>query len=71
MAVDYQQTLNPANGLARSVRVLRPDGSTNLLWTVAVDIGQERPDEADAGIDMSWVGAAGIRRAPTLARAAA
>lgn len=70
MAVDYQQTLNPANGLARSVRVLRPDGSTNLLWTVAVDIGQERPDEADAGIDMSWVGAAGIRRAPTLARAA-
>lgn len=70
MAVDYLQTLNPANGLARSVRILRPDGSTNLLWTVAVDIGQERPDEADAGIDMSWVGAAGIRRAPTLARAA-
>ncbi|MCU1516072.1 MAG: hypothetical protein JWQ75_793 [Pseudarthrobacter sp.] len=70
MAVDYLQTLNPENGLARSVRVLRPDGTNSLLWTVAVDIGQDRLDGPDAGIDMSWVGAAGIRRAPTFARAA-
>ncbi|WP_309107427.1 YcaO-like family protein [Arthrobacter sp.] len=70
MAVDYVQTLNPDNGLARSVRILRPDGTNSFLWTVAVDIGQERLDGPDAGIDMSWVGAAGIRRAPTLARAA-
>lgn len=70
MGVDYQQTLNPDNGLARNVRILRPDGTKSLLWTVAIDIGQERLDGPDAGIDMSWVGAAGIRRAPTLARAA-
>ncbi|WP_284979925.1 YcaO-like family protein [Arthrobacter sp. fls2-241-R2A-200] len=69
MGVDYLQTLNPALGLARSVRVLPPDGTNSLLWTVAVDIGQERPDESNAGIDMSWVGAAGVRRAPTFARA--
>lgn len=70
MTVDYQATLNPENGLALDVRILPPDGATSLLWTVAVDIGQERNDDPDAGIDMSWVGAAGVRRGPTFARAA-
>lgn len=70
MAVDYLKTLAPETGLARSVRILRPDGENSFLWTVAVDIGQERLDGPDAGIDMSWVGAAGLRRGPTLARAA-
>ncbi|GAA3283366.1 YcaO-like family protein [Nesterenkonia halobia] len=68
--VDVTATLDPCAGIARDVQVIAPEGVDRPLWTVAVDvgIGDRRDDEAP--LDITWVGAAGLRRAGTMVRAA-
>lgn len=74
MSVDYLGTLAASNGLVREVRVIPPDGDIDLLWTVAADLVRPKARlleaQRGAGMDMSWVGAAGLRRGPTYVRAA-
>lgn len=68
--VDVTATLDPAAGIARDVRTIPPDGTDRPLWTVAVDVGIGDRRQDDAALDITWVGAAGLRRAGTAVRAA-
>lgn len=68
--LDYAQTLDPAAGVAREVRVLPPDGSAHCLWTIAVDIGTSDLVGPAQDMDLTWVGASGLLRSRTLPRAA-
>ncbi|ROS76630.1 YcaO-like family protein [Cellulomonas sp. PhB143] len=66
----FAATLSPDMGIAREVRVFPPDGDGRPLWTVAVDIGMKDRRDDRAALDITWVGAAGARRAGTVVRAA-
>ncbi|KHK96352.1 hypothetical protein LK09_15285 [Microbacterium mangrovi] len=70
LRIDVAATLARRTGVVREVRVIPPDGVERALWTVACDvgIGDRRCD--DSPLDITWVGAAGLRRAGTMVRAA-
>ncbi|MBO3663646.1 YcaO-like family protein [Microbacterium stercoris] len=68
--LDISATLDPATGIARAVRAFPPQSPDRPLWSVAVDIGMgERRDDQSA-LDITWVGAAGVRQGATFVRAA-
>lgn len=69
-ATNYAATLEARTGVAREIRVIPPDGTDRPLWTVAVDIGMKDRRDDRSTLDITWVGAAGARRAGTFVRAA-